>query len=96
MPTRGALASSSEDDSQGLDPAAVAVAEALLSRRHLPERKEWTPALLSIDLGCDERTWQRRCERGELWAIREGRGYVVLREWIVRYYALSWTGAALN
>jgi hypothetical protein len=86
MPRLAAVCGTTTEDSD-LDPAALAVAVEYLEWKRVPRRPEWTPSLLSTDLGGDRRTWQRHCENGDICAVRRGRGYVVIWPWLVRYFA---------
>lgn len=90
MPVRGDVVLPSGDSD--IDPAALAVAIEYLASQGLyiegrPLRKRWTPSHLARDLGGTARTWQRRCEDGQIRATRDGREYVVIFPWLVRYYA---------
>ena len=65
----------------------IQIALEYLAAMGVPRRQEWAPSQLARDLGKTTRTWQRRCESGEIAAETRGRGYVVTWPSIVRYFA---------
>lgn len=99
MPVCGTTVSPSEDTAtpaHDLDPVAEAIANEYLLTLRVPPRKKWTPSTLAEDLGDTPRTWQRRCENGELCAVKQGREYIIVRPWLVRYFAARQNLSSLN
>lgn len=71
----------------GLDPAAVAVAEAFLVELEVPKRVKFTPSQLATDVGGSRRAWQRECEIGNIDAVRLPGGWIVPWHRLVKYFA---------
>lgn len=70
------------------NPEAIRLAEEFLKAKKVPHRPRFTPSTLAKDLGGTTRTWQKRCESGEITALRDGRNFVVVWPWLVRYIAV--------
>lgn len=79
-----------------VDPVALSLAEEFLKARKVPHRPQFTPSTLAKDLGGTTRTWQKRCESGEITAVRDGRDFVVVWPWLVRYIAARLTVNSRN
>ncbi|HMJ84975.1 MAG TPA: hypothetical protein VK504_17460 [Vicinamibacterales bacterium] len=91
----GVCGTTAEPDEQ-ISPAALAIAAEYLQERNVPKRPKFTPSHLAMDLGGTTRTWQRRFEAGEITGVREGRGYVTVWVWLVRYYAVRQNVVSMN
>jgi hypothetical protein len=88
MPVRGMYILRSEDTlTSGIDPAALAVAEQMLIERGVPKRaKGFSPSQLAQDVGGSTRSWQRKCEDGDIEAA-DLCGWSVTWPALVRYVA---------
>lgn len=108
MPVQDNTVLANADDSDPIDPAALRIAESFLETIGFPrERKTFTPAALyelfskrvAAEGGEPEpsiREWQRRCERGELCAVRPARSYHTTREWLIRHLAARQTAVEVG
>lgn len=79
-----------------IDPAALGVAERMLEEIECPRRSRFTPSQLAEVMGDEPRTWQRRCELGEIGAFRKGRDWVIPWARLVAWVALRQNVIAMN